>query len=59
MEYNIVPNLIKSDIEYFAIVMPENTYGKIAVKYFADAINKITVNLFEDLLTAKEWILNY
>ena len=56
MKYFIIPETISSGVEYFAIVMPENTFGKLAMKSIAEAANEITVNLFEDLLSAKEWI---
>ena len=58
MKYFVIPSMINSGVKYFAIVMPESTFGKLAMKSFADAANEITVKLFEDLLSAKEWISN-
>ena len=58
MKYFVIPGMINSGVEYFAIVIPENPFGKLAMKSFAEAANEITVNLFEDLQSAKEWMLN-
>ena len=58
MKYFVIPGMINSGVKYLAIVIPESTFGKLAMKSFAEAANEITVNLFEDLLSAKEWILN-
>ena len=58
MKYFIIPEMINNGVEYFAIVIPESPFGKLAMKSFADAANEITVKLFEDLLSAEEWILN-
>ena len=58
MKQFIIPGMINSGVEYLALVMPENPLGKIAMQSFAEAANEITVKLFEDLLSANEWILN-
>ena len=58
MKYFVIPGMINSGVEYLAIVMPENTFGQIAMRSFAEAAKEITVNLFEDLLAAKYWISN-
>ena len=59
MKYFVISEMINSGVEYMAIVIPENTFGKLAMRSFAEAANGLTVNLFEDLISAKEWILNY
>ena len=59
MKYFVIPGLINNGVENFAVVMPENSFSKIAMRSFAEEANKITINLFEDLLSAKEWIKNY
>ncbi len=58
MKQLIIPAMINSGVKYFAIIMPENTIGKTAMRLFAEAVKQIKINVCEDLLSAKEWMSN-
>ena len=49
MKYFVISAMVNSGVKHLAIVIPENPFGKLAMKSFADIIDEITVNLFEDL----------
>ena len=59
MKQLIIPAMINSGVKYFAIIMPENSTGKTAMRLFAETARGITVSLFKDLLSAKKWMSNY
>ncbi len=52
----VLPALSECGIRYFAIVMPNNPFGEMAVKLFIEASSDITMQIFEDLPSAQQWI---
>ena len=59
MKQFIIPAMINNGVKYFAIIMPENTTGKTAMRLFAETARGITVSLFKDLISAKAWMSSY
>ncbi len=52
----VLPSLSDSGVKYFAIVMPDNPFGEMAVKLFVDASEDIVMKIFDDLPSAQQWI---
>ena len=52
----VLPQLTYCGIKYFAIVIPDNPFGQLAVKLFVEANSNIKMKIFNDLPTAQNWI---
>jgi hypothetical protein len=56
------PRALKGGIHHVAFVLPENVFGNASVKRYADNTAKkkdeMTVQMFGDISTAKQWFKN-
>jgi len=52
---HVLPSLSNYGVECFAVVMPNNPFGQVAIDTFVQASSKITIKVFEDLVSAKSW----
>ena len=56
MSNEVLPALSRSGVQYFAIIMPDNPFGEMAVKMFVETSSDITMKIFNDLPSAQQWI---
>ncbi len=52
----VLPALSNCGVRHFAIVMPENPFGEMAVRMFIEAASEIHMKVFNDLSLARQWI---
>jgi hypothetical protein len=56
MTTRVVPVLAKCGVKHFAIVLPNDPFGEMAVKLFVESSSDINMEIFGDLPSAQKWI---
>ncbi len=52
----VIPSLIQCKVRQFALVMPENPFGQLAVEKFTEAAAPLQVKIFPDYKSSHSWI---
>lgn len=56
MSSRVLPALSKCGVKYFAIVLPKDPFGEMAVRLLVESSSDITMEIFGDLSSAQQWI---
>lgn len=53
-----IPIAIQNGLKYYALVVPKNVFSQLSLQNFRNMLNQpsLEVQLFDDLLKAKNWI---